>query len=421
MKISHIIKVVGLLAGSAFHAFAGAPDKAPLTDAADSKMQVAFSGGATVGYDGNVYLQDGGALGHITSWVGRLQAGVEISRAISRENRIGLKFTPERVAFFGADEEDHTLLPVVLDWTGRAGALDWRWNTDVLFVEGPDAGPFYLEQGGSPAIGAFTVRDRRDAFRLRQVASVRWTSGSIFLRPVFSGYYHDFQTKLYNQPGYCNYLDRSDFSSGLDFGLKGGGDFWWVAGWRAGSEWQANTPWNTERYSNIYQRLLVGAEGSPFPWMTCKILLGPTFYDFGDETSDIFEGEHVRLFSDASVTVRPSRLDSITASYVQFEQMSASGCGAYQDILFRAWWTHKFEGTPFETRVGGDIRRGIFEAPSTRDDWIFYPGIECVWHVTPRIEVSLQGVYEWSASEVPNTPGRVYERPYAGLSVKAAF
>lgn len=372
------------------------------------------------GWDSNVFLQDVGDLADESSWLTTVQVGIRATWNPSDWARFEAVYEPRRVEFHEVSSESHFVHPIQLNLRGAADAWSWSLTNALTLTDGPHLGPRYTAPGGSPAIGGFTVRDRRDAAVLKQAARLQWKRGGWLVRGVSCAYVHNFMSELLQEPGYANYVDRQNVNGGIDVGRQGPGWIFAILGYRYGDQSQDSLFGAPETYSNRYHRVLGGIEGTPAPWLDLALQAGPTFHNFYDAAPGVFRGRHTRFFSDSSVTVRPSRADTIQLAFGQFEQVNSSGCGAYQDLVARVVYAHRF-GDAWEVRGSFEEHRGKFEAPVIRNDRIHTAGVEATWHPAKGWDVTARGGIEWSDSAVPNTPAREYTREYLSLGVGARF
>jgi hypothetical protein len=372
------------------------------------------------GWDGNVFLQDVGELADRASWVTSAQVGFRAHWEPSEFFRIEAGYLPRRTDFSEAEDESHFVHPIQLDLRGAAGAWTWGLTNLLLLTDGPHLGPSYTALGGSPAIGGFTVRDRRDATVLKQGLRLQWKQGSWLARVAGCTYFHDFRSELRQEPGYSNYVDRQNLNGGIDVGHQGPGYSVLLVGYRYGEQAQNRLFDAPETYSNRYHRFLAGIEGKAAPCLDLSISAGPTFHNFYDGVSPGFGSRQTRFFSDSTATLRPSRADVLQLGFARFEQVSSSGCGAYEDTVLRASWTHTF-GAGWEIRGSYEDHRGDFEASAVRDDRIHTAGLEATWHPAKGWEVTARGALEWSDSAVPDTPAREYTREFVSVGVGMVF
>jgi len=367
-----------------------------------------------------VFLQDIGSLAGKSSPITAFSAGLRARWSPSPRFELEAGYQPRRVEFWDQASESHWLHPIQLKLRGAASPFSWALDQTLNVVEGSREAPRYTAPGGSPAIGGYAVRDRRDALWLKQAARIQWEEGDWRLRAVYSGYFHDFRTRLRPEPGYCNYIDRRNLNGGVDAGHRGPGDSWLWLGYRYGDQWQDRLFGDPVTYSNHYQRAVLGWEGKPAPWIELAVAAGPTWIDFDGGVPAAFGSRHLRAFSESALTLRPSRADTLQIGIARFEQVSSSGCGAYEDTVLRLSETRTF-GERWELQGSLEAHRGEFESPAVRDDWIYTAAAGATWHLREGWDLTARGLVEWSESRIPNTPAREYTRTFVSLGVSATF
>lgn len=370
-------------------------------------------------FDSNVYLQDITNLAHRSSWVSVAQPSIECGWK-SAPFSIDLGYLPRISVYHSEPSENNQAHASNLNFAGVLGRFSYDATNAFTFVNGRNTPPLYTGQGGLPAIAGFAVRDRRDAFWLKQGARATWTEGRCFVRAVYSGYLHDFRTQQRVEPGYYNYVDRKNFNGGLDLGYKAWANTCLVAGYRYGDQQQSHLLDKMACYSNEYQRALVGVEGQPAPWIKLNVIGGPSFHHFCEDTPQAFGRNHTRFYLDASVALMPTAHDVFQLTATRFEQMTSGGCSAYEDILYRAGYAHTFAGG-LELKSEFRVYRGEFEVPLLRDDTIYTPSVQLNWKLKSGLLLGVNYSYEWAVSDIPETPAREYHRQLVAFSVARSF
>ena len=130
---------------------------------------------------------------------------------------------------------------------------------------------------------------------------------------------------------------------------------------------------------------------------------------------------------DASITVLPTKLDSITLSNKRFEQPAFSSFSMYEDITYDLSWKHKFDAH-WAGSAGFKLYIGDWQAPVNREDWIYTASVGLTYTYDKHLSAELAYSYDWVENQVPTTAagatyaeGRVYSRHLASLAVKYAF
>ncbi len=411
-----------LVAGVSAAAVTGASGQdAPL--AATSPWKFSASAAVKETYDNNIYLQSVTPLANRESFVTTVMPSVGIAYKSSDAFVASLSYTPEVNVFHSEPEEDFSLHRVLLNLTGKSGQTAWEIANTFVAIDGSDIAPTYSGPGGSPATGGVAVRDRRDAMVERGQFKLTHTMGDWFLRPVVAGYLHDFQMVQKNAAGYQNYADRDDLNGGLDAGRSVGKATWLVAGYRYGAQQQAQVfpAINPVHYDSTYHRALFGLEGQPWNWLKFALSLGPEFRRYGGVVAPGFaDVDETYLYVDSSLTLTPTKADTITLSAKRFEQPGMGGRSAYVDGTYDLAIRHKLSE---KFTVGCGVRgyNTDFLEPVLRQDWIVSANGLVSYTFNKNLNAEVSYAYESGMSDVPDTSGREYTRSLFALGVKYVF
>jgi hypothetical protein len=323
------------------------------------------------------------------------------------------------------------------------GAVDqtvWGLQNAFTYIDGSDEGPIFGRPQDIPPIGGIPLRDRRAAFIYRSNFKLMQTFGKWMLRPVASAYAHDFKTDLRPYPPgdpaggvYENYVDRQDINGGLDIGYEVVKNLRVLLGYRYGRQDQfksvtsSGAPTNSP-YGNTYNRILFGAEGTPLDWLKLSILAGPDIRHFDHEVpTPGFNPNQVICYVDASITVLPTKQDTIALTAKRYEQPAFSSFSVYEDITYEAVWKHKFNDH-WAGNAGFKIYAGDWQTPVNRNDWIYTPSTGLTYnynkHLSTELDYScdlVQNRVSTSASGATWADGREFTRHLVSLAVKYAF
>ncbi len=351
---------------------------------------------------------------------------------------LSLGYAPEIAMYTSAEDEDYVTHRTTLNFNGKVGDATWELLNAPTYIEGGTQGPTFGRSGDVPAIGGIPLRDRREAFILRDSFHVTLPWDNWFIRPVAAYYYHDFLTdqrlnKDSAQYYYENYLSRQDVNGGLDIGYEAFKSTFLVMGYRYGQQDQftgpnaANTAFTDSPYDSTYHRILFGMEGSPAKWLKLNFLVGPEFRHFDPGTPAGFERDQTLLYADASVTVLPTKADTVSLRWTQFEQPAFSSQSVYQDIKYDLTWRHKFTDH-FTAGAGFTLYIGDWQQPVNRDDWIYTPSLMAGYafdkHWSAELNYSCDLVdsrVSTSAEGAAYADGREYSRQLVSLAAKYAF
>jgi hypothetical protein len=374
-------------------------------------------------YDDNVFLQDLGPNADKGSLITTITPNVGLAYKPSDAFNVSLSYAPEVNIFESQPGENFTAHRVGLIMGGQVNNSSWDLIDNFIGIEGGDLGPTYLQPGGSPAAGGPAVRDRRAALIERGQFRFTQKFGQWFIRPVISGYDHDFLTLHKSTEGYQNFVNRSEVSGGGDLGYFVGKDTALTLGYRYG-EWsqaQIFPEINPTYYANDYHRVLFGAEGSPYNWLKMNLSFGPEFSHYTGIVEKGFNRDQSYCFVNASITFIPVKGDTITISDKSFEQPGFSGRSAYLDSNYDLTWRHKLTD---KLTVGAGVHayNTDFIKPSAdRNDWIITGSAVASYAFSKQFSAELSYLYDSAESEVADTPGREYTRNCVSLGLKYVF
>jgi len=387
---------------------------------AQAEWTHAFSLRTEEGYDSNVYLQNFGPTAKQDSFITVIQPKVDLGY-LSKPFNLNLTYAP-KVSIYGSERTENNVAHAMgINFKGNiTDSLSYEVLNSLNYVNGSRTAPTFVGPGGAPAIGGFSIRDRRESAWMKQSAKLTWTIGSFFVRPVYNGYIHDFKTIQKEEPGYANYVDRKQFNGGVDLGFKVLKETWFVTGYRYGIQEQDRLFDNPIKYNNTFQRALFGLEGQPVSWLKICATAGPSFHHFNDSVPEAFGRNHTRVYADATVTLTPTSNDSLILATTRFEQMSSGGRGAYQDIVYRAGYVRKLTSA-LDLKADFRLYRGEFEAPANRKDNIYTPSLGLSWKVNPHLSCDCQYSYEWAESDVEDTWGREYNHHLVSVGANLSF
>ena len=401
---------------------------APPPKPAAAKSPWTFSANLAVkeGFDNNVFIQDHGDQAKRESWVTSLMPGVGVAYQQSPAFKASVSYSPEVVFYHAERSEDYVAHRGAINFGGKVKDTAWELLNGIVWIDGSNLGPRFTGGGDIPAIGGIPLRDRRDAAIYRNSFKLTQTLGKTFLRPVFTSYVHDFQTELHRttEPGFAgyeNYIDRYEIGGGVDGGYEVAAKTWLILGYRFGHQEQRKNQFQVPSpYGNNYHRFLVGIEGAPTDWLKLNVLAGPDVRDFTSTTPLGFDRNELLYFIDASVSLMPSKQDTITIAARRYEQPAFSSHSVYEDIVYDFSNRHKFSDR-FTAGAGFKIYGGDWQAPVNREDWIFTPSAILIYTHDKHFSGELAYSYDWVDSQVPNTSGREFTRHLVSLGLKYTF
>ncbi len=392
--------------------------------------------GVKEAFDSNVFLQDtspgspGALPSQKSSWVTTFSARVSLDYRPSDAFSVSSSYTPDVAIYHSAHSEDNVTHRVGLTFNGKSEDVFWEQSNTFVCIDGEDVGPLFARPQDVPAIGGIPLRDRRDALVYRGSLKLTWELGNFFLRPVGAAYVHDFRTEQ-RLAGptpfiYVNFIDRQDISGGVDLGYKTSSRISFLAGYRYGRQDQYRGPsvfdptvFADSPYDSAYHRLLVGLEGAPAPWMKFALLGGPDLRDWQHATPAAFERSEMLYWVDATITLLPTKTDTLVLLNRRYEQPAFTSQSVYEDVTYSISWKHKFDDH-WTVGAGMQLYIGDWQAPINREDWIYTPSafLTYTWKKT---SVELMFAYDSVDSQVPNTGGREFTRLITGLGLRYSF
>lgn len=375
-------------------------------------------------FDSNVYLQDEpyGATGlaEKESFVTTVTPSLGFTYAPAASIKIDLNYAPDIAFYHSESSEDHLAHRATLGLSGKLDTVVWTVNNSLLVIDGSDLGLVWDGPGGAPAAGGIAVRNRRDALVYVAGANAKVPLSRFFVRPSFSYYLHDFQTRQLNLPGYLNYVDRDDIQGGFDLGAEVAGQTFVTLGYRLGHQDQDALAWSPMEYSNDYQRLLVGLEGQPWTWLKLSAMAGPDFRHYGPNVAATYPSSDTVLYADATLTLIPTPLDQLTFKAKQYQQPGFGGRSIYNDKTFSVQWRRRLD-PGWTVGAGFQAYNTDFIESADRDDWIFTPSALVSRKFNRSLSAEVSYTYDWTHSAVSGTPAREFTRHIFNLGVRYTF
>jgi hypothetical protein len=314
-------------------------------------------------------------------------------------------------------------------------------SNTATYIDGSTEGPTFARPDDIPAIGGIPLRDRRAAFVFRNNFRVTQPLGDDwFIRPVASAYVHDFKTDQRFTPAavrttynYENYIDRQDINGGLDVGYRVLEKTYVVLGYRYGQQDQFKGPyaadlWIDSPFDSAYHRILVGIEGTPLSWLKVNLLVGPDIRQFSSEAHRLypsFDPDTPLYYLDGSMSVLPTKSDTITLKSTRYEQPAFSSFSMYEDVKTDLAWRHKFS-EQFAASLGFTLYIGDWQPPAHRNDWIYTPNASLSYAFTKKFIGELAYSYDFvesyvSAKVEPYTEGHEFTRHLASAGLRYTF
>jgi hypothetical protein len=379
-------------------------------------------------FDSNVFLQDatpdpavaGAAAPRQSSFVTTLAASIGVDGRLAPGLSLSASYAPETNIYHSATQESFSAHRGVLNLAGRIGDTPWTLQNSGTWIDGGKDGPVFGGPGGVPAVGGIPLRDRRAAFIERTSLKLTHSSGRWLVRPAATLYVHDFHTVQSRRSGYENYVDRREWTAGVDVGYEVVAKTRLVAGFRYGRQDQFKLHGIDSPYDSVIHRYLVGVEGTLAPWLQLNVLAGPETRAFAPGTAAGFDRNRMLLWIDATAIVTAGRNDTVTLTGRRFEQPAFSSQSVYEDITYEVSWRHRC-GPAFTAGAGFKAYGGDWPGPVTREDWILTPSVLLQYAVNKRCGLELSYSLDRAESRVPGTAGREFKRHLGTAGLKYTF
>ena len=408
-------------------------------------------------FDSNIYLQDTGASpaniaaaraaglhpseASRSSWVSSILPKLGLEYKPLSAFTLSATYAPDVSIYHSAGSEDYVAHRGTLGFGGKHKDTLWEFMNAATYIDGSTEGPVYIRPGDVPALGGIPVRDRREAFVFRNNFRVTQNFGDWFVRPMASSYLHDFKTDLRFTPAaaraayiYENYIDRQEIVGGLDVGYRAFPGTYLVLGYRYGRQDQLDAPIGPggriidSPFDSAYHRVLVGVEGSPVDWLKVNLLIGPDIRQFSDDAKRLFpnfNGGEVLCYMDASISIMPTKSDTITLKGVRYEQPAFSSTSVYEDVRNDITWRHRCTDALTAT-LGFTLYIGDWQLPANRNDWLYTPNASLSYAFTKKFVGEVAYSYDWVDSQTlakvePLTEGREFSRHLATLGLRYTF
>jgi len=387
---------------------------------------------AEIGYDDNVFLQDRSALlPAVANPVpdeaasGFLKTSASLAATYKAGDSVFTAgYTAELTryeAFASENHDDHRL-----ELASRGHSANWShaFKGSLLVVSGENTSPAFGHAGGTPAIGGADLRARRDQAYTKFSGNLTRTLNHGFVRAVTAANIQDYHTHHLAAPGYANYVDRAEYTAGLEGARNVHKDFALVAAVRGGFQRQADLLGVAQNSSNTLTRVLVGVEGRPHADLKLAILAGPDFRRYDSTVPAGFDRTRTARYVEASATWTPCKTDTVTFTAKDYLWLSSGGRLPYQNTAAALAWEHAFTAEWSVTLASdievGDNRDYVLPA-SRRCDWIYTGTFTVTRQLGANTTLDLSLTREWSDSVIAATPGREYTRLLTRAGVTHTF
>jgi len=231
--------------------------------------------------------------------------------------------------------------------------------------------------------------------------------------------------------GYQNYVDRSDLNGGLDVGFKFIPSLAATLGYRYGHQYQAALPNSVDTLvvngqqanaSTDYQRVLVGLEGSPWKWLTVKMVVGPEFRKYGS-AAPVANDKTVNYYAEGTLTATLTPVQTLSLTCKHWQWVSSTGKLAYEDnscALAYHWNATKklgldlgakFVSSDYNTSSAALTGQTVTAAgQSQRNDMVGSLSAGVGYAFTPHLSSSLAYSYDLGRNLQDNLPASALEK-----------
>lgn len=399
--------------------------------AADSAMEsLSVSAGGGLGWDSNLFGYDDPVpagnppLANQSSLYLQGQAGVssDLTKLLHtgvQVQKLDLGYVGQYTWYDAASTEDNATQRV--NFAARMGGDNWKLNAEnsFLFVQGSQDDPVYTSADVN-AFGLVYPRERRRQFQDKGLFTAeRQFPNQWFARPVAAWSYIDMRTRMSQQVGYTNFVDRDDVNGGFDVGRAVAQDVRLFSGYRYGYQYQQAIPWQGVSSTNDYQRALFGAEAKRGAWRF-KGQMGPSFHNYTDERLPGQAKDICRLYADASTGYALDKTQEVELTYLQTEALSSTSAASYRYYSLGGAYKNRLSETVSCTAKLAWVLAD-YEYPAVRCDGVLTPSVSAEWKISEHVSMQLSYEFNMGYNDETGTPGRDFARNNVFLSVSARY
>lgn len=386
-------------------------------------------------FDSNVYWYKVTGLANRQSWVTSVQPVLGLKYKDGEENTAKVAYMPDFSWYHDVEGEDYQRHKFIGEFDQSIGE-QWTVKGNFLFshTDGDrDTPTGFTGPGGAPAFGHYALRNRRLNTFSSHSLSVRYDFPEtedfpeLFVRGVYQGKFWDFGVRFNPTPGSLNYVDRNDFNGGVDFGGEVSEDLDLYVGYRYGVADEEYLPGSNISYANDYHRVLLGLDGEVFPWLKVKAEVGPDIKEYTDNIHATADDEGLYFYSGSTVTLLPTRWDTISLCYNRVVIPASGGRSIFEDVTYKIHYKRTFEGELGAvdlSRFSAEASFLVYEEdfyPGARYDRLYSPKARLGYKVCDNFSFGVDYQYEWTESQVANTPAREYQRHIFGIDGTLSF
>lgn len=366
-------------------------------------------------YDSNVYLSGADAAPgydvatkNKASWVTTIspKIGVDFAKLLDSGSPVktfAFGYVPDFAIYHDAPSESYSAHRLTTAIKTQSDTVAVSFDNTLTYIDGDEDGLIY--PSGSSSFVHSAVRERRKQWQDRSKLSVKADFGPVFIRPTVSLLYYDLGTDFSTATSCSNYIDRYDINGGADVGYNVTKTTALTLGYRYGHQEQALLPLAIDASqtsaSNNYQRILLGAEGSPMKWLKVEAAVGPEYISYTDRrpykggvmANGRIDSNPTDLYAEVSLTATLSATDTLAFKYKRWDWVSSTGKNAYRDTMYDAVFRHQLTEA-LQLEVGLRAWQSDYDPSSLRNDWLYTATLGAKYAVTKNLCLELAYSYD---------------------------
>lgn len=373
-------------------------------------------------FDSNVYLQSVTPIADEESLVSIIVPAITADFTRSAMLKGTASYSADINIYHSASSETFARHTGALRLTGGEGSWSYSFRGGVIVVDGNKYGPTYTGPGGGPAIGGPERQGRRAQDVYTTSTAVTYSAGNFIVRPLFTSRNQDFRTYRIARAGYQNFANRGEYVGGLDVGVKHSPALTSFLSYRAGRQYHQNILGVNNNFSNTLSRVLAGVEGAITPWAKAELLFGSDYREFTRSAVGLTDRTKTKFYSNSTLTLTPTKADTVTLSYVRFLQPAFGGRNAYEDITgdiqYRRTLSAKLTGG-----LGYRYYAGFFEL-GNRHDIIHFASALLAYKLSTTSLLTFEYQHATTDADhfaVPDTSGREFDRDQFSLAYRISL
>jgi len=376
------------------------------------------------------------ALEELSSWVTTVspKLGVNLAPLLGQPplvQALTLGYAPDFVSYHNQPSENFNAHRLAQTIKLKSDDFSLSLENGFNYISGSKLGPTYPGSLLS-AYATAIPRERREQFQDRTKVTAQYNLGHWFVRPTASLLYYDLKTKQQNVAGYQNYPDRYDVNGGADAGYRFTPDLAVTLGYRYGHQYQEQFSFSPYSAPNDYQRVLLGFEGKPLPWLKVELQGGPDFRSYDPNTpthiTPVDDRHTTKYYGEAAITADISPKDSLTFKYRQFQWLSSVGklplFDSLYDLSYKRKVTSQFTGEVSARLVSSDYTGANLTPSNHRDDWQYTVSVGLTYAFSSNLSATLAYSVDLGRNaqdEIVHPQTREFERHLVSLGMLFKF